>query len=438
MHVVLQPDANDGVDTFLSSAPFANANYGDTAFEGVGLRQAIKSAVKSRMIVRCDVSAIPLGATILGATLTLFVASDQVAAGAQFKAYRLTRADWTEFGATWNTYDGAQSWTTSGGDYSTQDSDSVTVGADVAQLEFEALAELTSDALANRDGFLHLLIVGPESGSAVNALYLYSSDAADPAVRPTLEIDYEVPMPQLAITDHSDGTGATATITGAAAESTNTVYVQNFAGDLGGGGWATAGTRTGDGEVALALAAGHYFGCVVSTLGQGQAVSAVSYFLVTDGQESIHARCLAAAQARIRLLALEGLENESVVIEKVPAGRNLAAGVGLPAVVLSPHRAAMPAAAGTNSQDDVHYDVLVAIFDRDNQEPSLVANLDRHLLWRQQIARAFRNQRLAGVPEIINAEVEPAEGLLDEAWKRELMASAVLLRFTSREARGFN
>ena len=142
-------------------------------------------------------------------------------------------------------------------------------------------------------------------------------------------------------------------------------------------------------------------------------------------------------QARVRLLGLDGLADGQVVIEKVSAGRNLASAVGLPAVVISPHRSAMPADAGTNSSDDVRYDVLVAIFDRDNQEPTLVENLDRHLLWRQRIARAFRNQRLAGVPEVINAEVEPAEGLLDEAWKRELMASAVLLRFTSRETRGF-
>jgi hypothetical protein len=438
IRVVLQPDAAEGVDTFLSSVPYADTNFGDAEFEGVGLRHIGKVAYYTRLIARFDLNAIPLGATILGAALTFSVAADSAAEGALFSAYRLTRSDWTEFGATWNKVDGSQSWSAPGGDYASEGHDETTVPADVEELAFESLAELAADALANRGGMLHLLVVGPESGGGGNALYLYSSDAAEAELRPRLEVDYEVPMPQLTLTDHADGSGATATITGSAPGSSNTVYVQSFSGDLGGGGWNVGGTRSGDGEVELALAVGHYFACCVSALGQAQVTSAVSYFLVTDGQESIHTRCLLAAQARIRLLGLEGVANDSVVIEKVAAGRNLGAQVALPAVVLSPHRAAMPAAAGTNSLDDVHYDALVAIFDRDNQEPTLAANLDRHLLRRQQIARAFRNQRLAGVPEVINAEVEPAEGLLDEAWKRELMASAVLLRFTSRESRGFN
>src|SRR5262249_27966541 len=153
------------------------------------------------------------------------------------------------------------------------------------------------------------------------------------------------------------------------------------------------------------------------------------YFAVTDGLESLHLRCLAAAQARIRALALDGLASDRVVIMKVPLERPLvgADGLGLPAIVLSPRHEASPASEGTNAQDDVRHDVLVAIFDRDNQEPTLAANLDRHLLWRQQIARAFRNQRLSGVPEVINATVEPAEGLLEEAWKKGLMVSALLV-----------
>lgn len=243
--------------------------------------------------------------------------------------------------------------------------------------------------------------------------------------------------PHLVVIDHGDNTGATATVTGAALGSLNAIYVQHFGGEFGSGTWASAGSVSNNGSVSLNLAVGHYFAYAASSLGGSTANSNVVYFAVTDGLESIHTRCLAAAQARVRSLALAGLPNSAVVIEKLPVTRNLASGIGLPAILLSPHRAAMPSTAGTNSLDDVHYDVLVTILDRDNQEPTLQANLDRHLLWRQKIARAFRNQRLNGVPEVINAEVEPAEGLLDEAWKRELMTSAVLLRFTSRESRGF-
>jgi hypothetical protein len=242
--------------------------------------------------------------------------------------------------------------------------------------------------------------------------------------------------PRLDVLDHADNTGATATVSLAAPGTSNRLYVQRFDGNLGAGDWNLAGLVSGNGNLAMALAIGHYFAYSLSSRGGTEAVSNIVYFVVTDGLESIHARCLAAVQARIRSLALAGLSGARVVIEKLPVARNLATGVGLPAVVLSPHRAAMPPAAGTNSLDDVNYDVLVTIVDRDNQEPSLQQGLDRHLLWRQQIARAFRNQRLSGVPEVIDAVVEPAEGVSDESWKRELMTSALLLRFTSREGRG--
>lgn len=436
--IVLQPDALEGVDSYIGDDSYADINFGNAVTMGIGTAVVGKVTNVYRGLVRFDLSAIPLGASIPNATLTLFAATGSIISGSQqFTVYRLTEAGWTELGVTWNQYDGSNAWTSAGGDYATQDSDSVSISSAGENLVFDSLAALAADAVANRNGLLHLLVIGPELGSN-NHMLVHSSDGADSAKWPKLVVDFEAPVPQLTVTDHGDDTGATATISGAASQSTNTVYVQSFGGDLDGGAWSVGGSIGGNGNVVLALAAGHYFAHVVSSLGELQAVSSVAYFVVTDGQESIHTRCLVAAQARIRLLALAGLANESVVIQKLPAGRNLTTGVGLPAVILSPHRAAMPATAGTNSLDDVHYDVLVAIFDRDNQEPTLEANLDRHLLWRQQIARAFRNQRLTGVAEVINSEVEPAEGLLDEAWKRELMTSAVLLRFTSRETRGFN
>jgi hypothetical protein len=303
---------------------------------------------------------------------------------------------------------------------------------------FAGLAALANDALAHRGGVLRLLITGPSVVPEHRFVSLASADATEEPTWPRLVIDYELPPPVLTVSDHGDNTGATATITITQPEAINTVLVQPFSGELGSGqGWTNAGSRTGEGTLALALAAGHYFGCVSSVHGGHEQISPVCYFTVSDGLESIHTRCLVAAQARIRLLALEGMDPQRVIIEKLPVGRNLAGGAGLPAIVVSPHRAAMPPTAGTNSCDDVGYQVLISIFDRDNQEPSLAANLERHFLWRQQIARAFRNQRLPGVPEVINAEVDSIEGLGEEAWKRELMATPLVIRFTSRERRGF-
>ncbi len=244
------------------------------------------------------------------------------------------------------------------------------------------------------------------------------------------------PTPVLSIADRGDGSGAVATIAAAPAGGAASVLIQRFGGELSAGSWRWAGERTGSGSVDLALTPGHYFAHALVTSAAGAMVSGVVYFAVTDGLESIHTRCLEGAQARIRLLLLAGLDGEQVVVEKFSTNRG-AARLGLPAIVLSPARAAMPATAGTNGLDDVHYDVLVAILDRDNQEPTQGAHLDRHLLWRQQIARAFRNQRLPGVPEVIDTVVDSAEGISVDAWKRELLASALVLRFVSREHRGF-
>jgi hypothetical protein len=78
----------------------------------------------------------------------------------------------------------------------------------------------------------------------------------------------------------------------------------------------------------------------------------------------------------------------------------------------------------------------VTIVDRDNQERTREANLDQYLLWREQIARAFRQQRLSGVPEIYTCIVEPDQVVGADAWSKNLFASSLVLRFLSRERRG--
>jgi len=432
--LVLQASPASGSDAHVADGAHANFNLGSANPAFIGLSKVDKSTTRYRYLIRFDLSDLPVGVAILDATLTLTVAGDINATGDEFHAYRLTRSDWTELGVTWNVFNGLQPWTAPGGDFVTDGGASVTL-PDASNLVFDSLTGLAVDAVAHRAAKLELIVVGPDTNDT-RLLTVYSSEEGTPANRPRLVINYVAP-PQLAINDHGDGSGATATVSGAESDSTTTILLRTFNGEPGDGSWTQAGAIDGNGTVELMLPAGHYFAYAISAVESIHVLSRVAYFVVSDGLESIHTRCLTAVQARIRLLSLDGVANERVVIEKVPTGRNLSAGSGLPAIVLSPERAAMPASAGTNGADDVHYDVLVAILDRDNQEPTLAANLDRHLLWRQQIARAFRNQRLPGVPEVINSEVEPAEGLLDEAWKRELMASALRLRFTSRETRGF-
>lgn len=84
--------------------------------------------------------------------------------------------------------------------------------------------------------------------------------------------------PTLTAADNADGTGAVATIADSDAGTTNRVYVANAVG----GTWTLAGTRTGDGIVALSLAVGVYFAYATSAAAGASSISAVTVVRVTS------------------------------------------------------------------------------------------------------------------------------------------------------------
>jgi len=245
--------------------------------------------------------------------------------------------------------------------------------------------------------------------------------------------------PTLAVAVQADGTGATATISGSDADATNTIYTQAFSGSTSGS-WTNSGSRTGDGTVDLALTTlGPYLAYCSSANADGSAASAVVYFIVSNSStQSVWYQCLVAAQARVQAASLSGIANSSVIVKKQELSRIVRQpdGVTLPAVIITPLRETMRPTEGVNTFDDVGYGVLVTTVAADNQEATVAANLNRDTLWRQQIARAFRNQRLSGVDEIINAWVEPADFIQLPAWASGLLVSSLAVRFVSREVRG--
>jgi len=244
------------------------------------------------------------------------------------------------------------------------------------------------------------------------------------------------PAPTLAVSDNADGTGGVATITGAAAGAAVTVYSQAVDGDLGSAAWTSRGSRTGNGTVSVAPGNGFFWWKAIASAGGSEATSNLVYQNCSDGLAAVHHRCLAAVQSKVRALGLAGLDADSVLVRKLPIDRGLGPQVSLPAVLVTPERETMPPGAGVNLRDDVGYAVAVTLVDRDNQEPSLSANLNQYLRWREQIARAFRHQRLPGVPEIVTCTVEPAGVVGADAWAKNLYVSSLVLRFTSREQRG--
>jgi len=151
---------------------------------------------------------------------------------------------------------------------------------------------------------------------------------------------------------------------------------------------------------------------------------------------SVFGALLTTVQGLIDDLALDG--SPTVVIRKVPVdqGLGLDEDVTFPVIVVAPWKDAMPPAAGTDSADDIVYSVIVLAIMGDDREGTFTANLNRALLWRQTIRRAFHHKPFGYLGHIGNVEAQLLEPVIREAWAAGLLASPLLLNFTSRETRG--
>ena len=248
----------------------------------------------------------------------------------------------------------------------------------------------------------------------------------------------------LTITDNGNDTGGLAVLAGGDSAAVNTLYAARFDGnETACGSWTSCGTLTGNGLLAFTLDAGHYFFYFISGATEKTValISPVVYAAITDGSEAVHYQAMLAVQTRLRLLDLEGIASNSIVVKKIPLPRIVDPkylGVPMPAIVVSPVKEGMDPKAGVNAFDDVTLPVLVSIVENDNQESTLELHLDRHSKWREQIARAFHNQRLPGVNEIYQCAVEPGNPIDGPSWSNNLYASGHLLKFTARVPRGLN
>jgi hypothetical protein len=107
-----QPDSSTGNDTAIAALA-ATTNYGNAATLYVGEEYGGTPGNVQRTLIKFDLSSIPAAASITSATLYLTIKQDLSNNSRNMKAYRLKR-NWTETGATWNTYDGSNNWQTAG------------------------------------------------------------------------------------------------------------------------------------------------------------------------------------------------------------------------------------------------------------------------------------------------------------------------------------
>lgn len=235
-------------------------------------------------------------------------------------------------------------------------------------------------------------------------------------------------VPTLAVTDLETGGGVSAAITGATAGTTNTLYTQAVPGDLGTAAWTAVGSRVGSGSLTVTVDKGYYHFHVLSTLGADVTASNIVYQKVTDGQDAVQERILAAVAARIGSLLLPGLTQ--VYRLKVPF-RDV---IAYPSIVVTDFNQSETVLGGTTQRDDIGRPVYVVFA---TKTASQQQDAPQYHLWRQMVWRAFSYQRLPGVAEVDACFVEPAVIGVTDPNDTERYEGALALRFKCREPRGF-
>ncbi len=246
-------------------------------------------------------------------------------------------------------------------------------------------------------------------------------------------------VPVLVVVDSEDGTGAVATVSGTDAGSANVIYTAALEAGNGVIAWTAAGSRTGDGPVNLPTL-GAFYAYVVGTVATVQAASVPIIYFATASTRSVQEQCEAAVQAKLQTLTLAGATTPPGTIPPgrvyrypafVPQTLDL---ITLPAVVVTTGSGAETQEGYLTGRDDIGYPVGVFLVDR--APPSDPRPFPAHRLFRQQVFRVFRNQRLSGVPTVFLVKGEPGAVLNWEPERYSLVVSSITLRCISRESRG--
>jgi hypothetical protein len=247
------------------------------------------------------------------------------------------------------------------------------------------------------------------------------------------------PAAVLSVTDHGDGTGATATLSGGASGVAYTVLYRPWSGGVDATAWSPFGTRTGNGDVVANIPAGYYWFFALGVSGSTQTVTNIVAQRVTVGTESteLYDRIIDYAIARIQLANITGIGSRVARLKDIRADITPA----FPCLVLSYFTMTEQPFGRDWAVDEVGYPVLCALLtttleDQDGQ--------GQELQWRGQVADLFRSKRLPGVMEVQTCLIEPmpvaepnyplASGSgIDESL---LMRSGQILRFIARRRRG--
>lgn len=229
----------------------------------------------------------------------------------------------------------------------------------------------------------------------------------------------------LTVVDQQDGTGATATISGAAGYA-NKVYVYSFAADESVT-LVDVFTRSGNGTLDLTLGVGMYF----AVMANGDFfASTPAFFSVTAAAQSLYGDLLAAVRIKLISLGLAGI-GANVLLKKFVYFRD---GVNFPAAFVCPYNEQWPD-AGSNARDDSGYGISICLARTSNHANELAQD-DRLLDWRETVRKAFRSQRIAGAgADHHTTKVEPGPVFDPASFGNQFDATFLTLRAWAREPR---
>lgn len=223
-------------------------------------------------------------------------------------------------------------------------------------------------------------------------------------------------MLTLTCTDNADGSGLTCTASGADGGATVTFYAAASTFDSVGSSlpFASAGTRVGNGSLALSLAPSYYWITASALVGGVLQYASPIRGLASWASDSVYSTLLNAAVGIVQGLSLKSLNPPLPDISPANVKKLWSLGdksadakVTFPAVYVVPW-GNVDNQGKTTGQDDIYYGFIAAIVD--TRDESETAYMDTFSKWDEQIRRAIISTRITAKVNLVamNWESRPA------------------------------